>query len=72
MAIHQLPASNYLLPITIYQSSIKNNKLCKTNPISETPKMVVTLVITRTNNNEQRTMNYAKQTQSNPISKVAL
>jgi hypothetical protein len=29
--------------------------------------MVVTLVITMTNNNEQRTMNYSKQTQSNPI-----
>jgi hypothetical protein len=37
------------------------------------PKMVVTLVITRTNNNEQRTTNYSKQTQSNPIlSAVAL
>jgi hypothetical protein len=47
--------------------SIKNNKLCKTNPISERPKMVVTAVITMTNNNEQRTMNYLKQTQSNPI-----
>jgi len=31
--------------------SIKNNKLCKTNPISEMPKMVVTLVKT-TNYNE--------------------
>jgi hypothetical protein len=30
------------------------------------PKMVVTLVITMTNNNEQRTANYSKQTQSNP------
>ena len=28
--------------------------------------MVVTLVITMTNNNEQRTTNYSKQTQSNP------
>jgi hypothetical protein len=32
--------------------SIKNIKLCKTNPISERPKMVVTLVKT-TNYNEQ-------------------
>jgi len=32
--------------------SIKNNKLCETNPISEMPKMVVTLVKT-TNYNEQ-------------------
>ncbi len=31
------------------------------------PKMVVTTVFTMTNNNEQRTMNYSKQTQSNPI-----
>jgi hypothetical protein len=31
------------------------------------PKMVVTLVITVTNNNEQRTTNYSKQTQTNPI-----
>jgi hypothetical protein len=30
------------------------------------PKMVVNLVITRANNNKQRTMNYRKQTQSNP------
>jgi hypothetical protein len=47
--------------------SIKNNKLCKTNPISKKLKMVVTLVITRTNNNEQPTMNYSKQTQTKPI-----
>jgi hypothetical protein len=46
--------------------SIKNERLCKTNPISERPKMVVTLAITMTNNNKQRTMNYSKQTQSNP------
>jgi hypothetical protein len=31
------------------------------------PKMVVTAVYTMTNNNEQRTTNYSKQTQSNPI-----
>ena len=29
--------------------------------------MAVNLVITMTNNNEQPTMNYSKQTQSNPI-----
>jgi hypothetical protein len=52
--------------------SINNYKLCKTNPISEKPKMVVTSVITRTYNNEQLTMNYLKQTQSNPISERAL
>jgi hypothetical protein len=31
------------------------------------PKMVVTAVYAMTNNNEQRTTNYSKQTQSNPI-----
>ena len=36
-------------------------------PNFQKAKMVVTLVITMTNNNEQRTMNYSKQTQSNPI-----
>jgi hypothetical protein len=41
--------------------------ICKTNPISEESKMIITLVITMTNNNRQRTMNYSKQTQSNPI-----
>jgi len=48
-------------------------KLCKTKPIFRKVKNVVTLVITMTNNNEQRTTNYSKQTQSNPIlSAVAL
>ena len=32
--------------------SIKNNKLCETNPIYEEPKMIITLVA-RTNYNEQ-------------------
>jgi hypothetical protein len=45
------------------KGSIKNNKLCETNPISEKPKMIITLVITMTNNNKQRTMNYQKQSQ---------
>ena len=30
-------------------------------------RMAVSLIKTMTNNNEQRTMNYSKQTQSNPI-----
>jgi hypothetical protein len=56
-----------------YGQSIKNNKLCETNPISEESKMIITLVITMTNNNKQRTMNYSKQTQTKPIlSAVAL
>jgi hypothetical protein len=62
---------DYHLPITIYQLPITN--LYQTKPISEMPKMVVTAVMTMTNNNEQPTMNYSKQTQSNPIlSAVAL
>ncbi len=63
--------SSYCLPATPFggaeTQSIKNNKLCETNPISEMPKMAVTLVITMTNDKKQRTMNYSKQTQSNPI-----
>jgi hypothetical protein len=31
------------------------------------PKMIVRAVYTMTNNNKQRTMNYAKQTQTKPI-----
>jgi len=51
----------------VKNQSIKNNKLCKTNPIFRKPKMVVTAVYTMTNNNEQRTMNCSKQTQTKPI-----
>src|SRR4030042_6942818 len=43
------------------------NKICKTNPISRKPKMNVTPCPTITNNNEQRTMNYLKRTQTKPI-----
>ena len=46
--------------------SIKNNKLCKTKPISEKPKMNLNPCSTMTNNKKQRTFNYSKQTQSNP------
>jgi hypothetical protein len=44
-----------------------NNQIIQNKPNFSKPKMVVTLVITMTNNNEQRTTNYSKQTQSNPI-----
>ena len=47
--------------------SIKNNKLCETNPISKMPKMIVTPVTSITNNYELRTMNYQKRTQTKPI-----
>jgi hypothetical protein len=43
------------------------NKLCETKPNSEIPKMTITIVMTTTNNYEQPTMNYSKQTQTNPI-----
>jgi hypothetical protein len=46
--------------------SIKTTKLCETNPISQTHKMVVTAVMTMTNNKKQRTANFEKQTQFKP------
>jgi hypothetical protein len=47
--------------------SIKNNKLCKTNPISKKPKMNLTIYLTKDYGNETATSNAEKQTQSNPI-----
>ena len=49
--------------------SIKNIKLCKTNPIFIYPRWIpnaLTLALTMTNNNEQRTANYSKQSQNKP------
>ena len=43
-----------------------NNQIIQNKPNFSKPKMVVTLVITMTNNNEQRTMNCSKQTQTKP------
>jgi hypothetical protein len=45
----------------------EQTKLCKTNPIFKMPKMNLTPYFTITNNNELQTMNYSKQTQTNPI-----
>ena len=42
-------------------------KLCKTKPISETPKMLVSAVVTMITNKKQRTMNCLKQSQTKPI-----
>jgi hypothetical protein len=42
-------------------------KICQTKPISKTPKMLVSAVVIMTTNKKLRTMNYPKQTQSNPI-----
>jgi hypothetical protein len=50
----------------VRNQSIKNNKLCETNPISKMPKMVVTVVYTMTNNKKQRTANFQKQSQTKP------
>jgi hypothetical protein len=47
--------------------SIKNNKLCKTNPIPQHPKMIINAVMTMTNNKKQQTTNFEKQTQTKPI-----
>ena len=46
--------------------SIKNNKLCKTNPISEKQKMNLSSYTTKTYGNKSRLLTMAKQTQSNP------
>jgi hypothetical protein len=47
--------------------SIKNNKLCKTNPISEKPKMNLTHSTTNDYENISGLLKPGKQTQSNPI-----
>jgi len=68
---NELQTMNYEQFTMNYEQWTMNNelwtiKLFKTKPISKMPKMVVTAVYTMTNNNEQRTMNCSKQTQSNP------
>ena len=47
--------------------SIKNNKLCKTNPIPEKPKMNLTFYSIKDYENKSGLLTPAKQTQSNPI-----
>jgi hypothetical protein len=47
--------------------SIKNIKLYETKPIFEMPKISIRLAKTMTNNKEQRTAGFEKQTQTNPI-----
>jgi hypothetical protein len=51
--------------------SIKNNKLCETNPISEKPKMNLTNYTTKNYGNNLRLPTPEKQTQSNPILSAA-
>jgi hypothetical protein len=49
--------------------SIKNNKLCETNPISEKPKMNLTHHTTMDYDNKSALLTMKKQTQTKPISK---
>jgi len=50
--------------------SIKNNKLCKTKPIYEEPKMTLNHYITKDYENKSGLLTREKQTQTNPISKA--
>jgi hypothetical protein len=61
--------TQYDIRITQY-GSIKIERLCETKPIFGKPKMNLTLYSTMTNNKKQRTMNYSKQSQTNPIYSV--
>jgi len=47
--------------------SIKNNKLCETNPISQKQKMNLSRYTTKNYDNKSGLLTMAKQTQSNPI-----
>jgi hypothetical protein len=52
--------------------SIKNNKLCKTKPISKKPKMNLSHYTTKEYENKSGLLPPGKQTQSNPISQGRL
>ena len=77
MTIYQLPFNRLTLFIIHFSVlsvfsvaenlSIKNNKLCKTNPISKKPKMKLTLYPTKEYENKSGLSTMEKQTQSNPI-----
>jgi hypothetical protein len=51
----------------VKSQSIKNNKLCKTNPISEMPKMNLTNYMTKDYVNNLRLLKMEKQSQTKPI-----
>jgi len=62
------------LPLTMNHEQRTTNhepRFMQNKPNFRNVQMAVNLVKTMTNNNELRTMNYSKQTQSNPISKGA-
>ena len=70
--LHEIRHTQYAIRNTIYDiritqyGSIKIERLCETNPISEIPKMIVTVVYIMTNNKKPRTMSCQKQTQTKP------
>jgi hypothetical protein len=47
--------------------SIKNNKLCKTNPISRNPERSLNICYMKDYKNKSGLLKMEKQTQSNPI-----
>ena len=57
-------AKNYFLCGYMFSQKYQ---IMQNKPNFRNAKNTITLVYTMTNNNEQRTMNYLKQTQSNPI-----
>ena len=52
--------------------SIKNNKLCETNPISGTPKMNLTHYSTNRYDNNSSLLTMQKRSQTNPILSVVV
>ena len=59
--------AQYDIRITQYEiRSIKNNKLCKTNPIYEMSEMNLTPCLTMNYDNKSALLTMEKQTQSNP------
>jgi len=73
MTIYHLLFNRLTLFITYFSESsvaenvsIKNNKLCKTNPISEKSKVRLNLYPTKDYENKSGLLTMEKQTQSNP------
>jgi len=59
--------AQYDIRITQYEiRSIKNNKLCETNPISKRPKMNLTFYSTKNYDNKSGLLTMEKQTQNKP------
>ena len=58
---------NQLRTMNFYPPMAGRTKIMQNKPNLLDNQMIATLVKTITNNNEQRTTNYSKQTQTNPI-----